>query len=80
MFVLILRQNLQHFAKFFVSLIDCLITPKCEERVMGDLDVETVPLVVSVPVILERAEDELELILVVVTPLRTKDVEAKEEQ
>ena len=45
---------------------------------MGDLDVGTSLLIVLV--ILERAEDELEQILVVVTPLRTKDVEAKEEQ
>ena len=45
---------------------------------MGDLDVETFLLILSV--VLERAEDELELILIVVTPLRTTDVEAKEEQ
>ena len=46
-----------------------MITPKCEDQVMGDLDVETFLLIVSV--VLERAEDELELILIVVTPLRT---------
>ena len=45
---------------------------------MGDLDVETFLLIVSV--VLEKAEDELELILTVVTPLRTTDTEAKEEQ
>ena len=45
---------------------------------MGDLDVETFLLIVSVG--LERAEDKLELILIVVTPLRTTDVGAKEEQ
>ena len=45
---------------------------------MRDLDVET--FLSLVLVVLERAEDELELILVVVTPLRTKDIEAKEEQ
>ena len=39
---------------------------------MGDLDVETLLLFVSV--ILERAEEELELILIVVTPLKTTDV------
>ena len=44
---------------------------------MGEL-VETFLLIVSV--VLERGEDELELILIVVTPLRTMDVEAKEEQ
>ena len=48
----------------FLSLIDCLITPKREERVMGDLDVETFHLHAST--VLERAEDELELILIVV--------------
>ena len=66
------------FCEIFLSLIDCLITPKSEDSVMGDLDVETFPLIVSI--VLERAEDKLELILVIVTPLRTKDVEAKEEQ
>ena len=45
---------------------------------MGDLDVENFILTVSV--ILERAEDELELILIVVTPLKTTDVGAKQEQ
>ena len=45
---------------------------------MGDLEVETFLLIVSV--VLERAEDELELILIVVTPLRTTDVGAEEEQ
>ena len=45
---------------------------------MGDLDVETFLLLVSV--VLERAEDELELILTVVIPLRTMVVGAKEGQ
>ena len=42
---------------------------------MGDLDVETFLLLVLV--VLERVVDEWELILVSVTPLRTKDVEAR---
>ena len=42
---------------------------------MGDLDVETFLLLVSV--VLERAEDKLELILIVVTPLKTMDVGPK---
>ena len=62
----------------FLSLIDCLIAPKCEVQGMGDLDVET--FLLTVLVVLERVEDELELILVVVTSLRTKDIEAKEEK
>ena len=45
---------------------------------MGDLDAETFPLLVLA--VLERAEDEMELILIVVTPLKTTDVGAKEEQ
>ena len=45
---------------------------------MRDLDVETFLLLVSA--VLERAEDELELILIVVTPLKTTDVGAKEKQ
>ena len=47
-----------------------------EAVVMGDLDAETFCLVVSA--VLEKAEDELELILIVVTPLRTTDIEATE--
>ena len=76
MFVLIWRQNLQCLAKFFFSLIDCLITPKREGRVVGDFDIETFLLLMSV--VLERAEDELELKLVVVVPLRTMVIGAKE--
>ena len=53
------------FCENFLSLIDCLITPKREGRVMRDLDVETFPLTVSE--ILERAEDGSELILTVVS-------------
>ena len=45
---------------------------------MGELDVDTFLLLVSVD--LERMEDELELILTVVVPLRTSDIGAKEEQ
>ena len=66
------------FCKNFLSLIDCLITPKREEKVMGDLDVQIFLFIVSV--VFERVEDKLELILIVVTPLRTKDIQAKEEQ
>ena len=73
-FVLIFIQSLQRFAKTF-SLTDCLITPK---RVMEELDVETSLLLVLA--VLVRAEDELEPILIVVTPLKTTDVGAKEEQ
>ena len=65
------------FCENFLSLIDYLITPKREERVMGDLDVETFLLIA--PVVLERV-DKLELILIVETPLRTTDIKAKEEQ
>ena len=43
-------------SKNFLSLIDCLITPKREEQVMGDLDVETFLLLMSA--VLERAEDK----------------------
>ena len=71
--VLILRQNLQRFVKTFY-----LITPKREGRVMGDLDVETFLLLVSV--VLERAEDKLDMILTFIIPLRTMVVGAKEEQ
>ena len=42
---------------------------------MGDLDIETYLLTMSL--VLERAEDKLELILIVVTPLKTTDVGAK---
>ena len=73
MLILILRQNLQRFAKTFIS--DCLITPMCEVPEMGDFDVGIFLMLVLV--ILEGTKDKLELILVVVTPLRTKDVEAK---
>ena len=45
---------------------------------MGELDVETSLLLVLA--VLVRAEDELEPILIVVTPLKTTDVGAKEEQ
>ena len=65
------------FCKNFLSLIDCLITPKHEGQLLGDFDVETFLLLVSV--VLERVEDELELKLVVVVPLRTMVVGAKEE-
>ena len=45
---------------------------------MGDLDAETFPLLALA--VLERAEDELELILIVVTSLKTRDVGATERQ
>ena len=66
------------FCENFLSLIECLITPKHEVSEMGDFDIGIFLLLVLV--ILEGTEDNSELILVVVTPLRTKDVEAKEEQ
>ena len=78
MLFLILRQNLQRFAKFFLSLIDCLITSKCEGQELGSFAVETLPLLVLVS--LESMEVKSGLILVAVTPFRNKDVEAKEEQ
>ena len=78
MFVLILRQNLQSFAKTFLSLIDCLITPKREDRAVGDFDVEIFLLLVSE--VLERVKDELELTLIAVESPRTTAAEAKEEQ
>ena len=77
MFVLILRQNLQWFEKS-LSLIDCLITLKCEGRVVGDFDVGIFLLLVSG--VLETVEEELELTLITVGPLRTTVVEATEEQ
>ena len=78
MLFLILRQNLQRFAKIFLSLIDCLITSKCEGQELGSFAVETLPLLVLVS--LESMEVKSGLILVAVTPFRNKDVEAKEEQ
>ena len=54
-----------------------LITPKREGLVLGDFDVETSLLFVLV--VFERAEDELELKLAVVVPLRTIVVGVKEE-
>ena len=45
---------------------------------MGYLDVEN--FLLTVLEVLERVEDDLELILTVVIPLRTTDVGAKEEQ
>ena len=44
---------------------------------MGDLEVEIFPLLVLAT--LGRVEDQLKLILIVVAPLKTMDVEAKEE-
>ena len=58
--------------------IACLITPKREGQELGSSDVETFPLLVLVS--LESIKVKSGLILIVVTPLRTKDVEAKEEQ
>ena len=36
------------FCEKFLSLIDCLITPKHEVQELGDFDVETVPLLALV--------------------------------
>ena len=58
--------------------IDCLITPKHEVPELRDFDVGIFLLLVLVN--LESTEVELELMLEVVTPLRTKDDEAKEQQ
>ena len=44
---------------------------------MGDLDVEIFPLLVLA--VLGRVEDELELILIVVIPLKITEVGVKEE-
>ena len=76
MFVLIWRQNLQRFAKKFLSLTDCLITPMHEGSELEGFDVETFLLLVLID--LDREEDELELIQAVVVPLRTMLVVAKE--
>ena len=64
------------FCEFF--LIDYLITPKHEGQELGGFDVETFPLCVLVS--LESMEVKSGLILVAVTPLGTKDIEAKEEK
>ena len=55
-FVLILRQVCNYFENF-LSLIDCLITPKHEGRVMGGFGVGIFHLTVSE--VLEIVEDEL---------------------
>ena len=66
MLVLILRQNLQRFVKFFfLSLIDCLIIPKPEGQELGGFDVGTFQLLVLVS--LESMEVKWEQILVAVT-------------
>ena len=59
------------FCKNF--LFDCLITPKREVQELGDFDVETFPLLVLV--CLESMEVKSGLILVVVTPLKPKDID-----
>ena len=66
------------FCENLLSLIDCLKTPKHEVPEMGDFDVGICLLLVLV--ILEGMEDKSGLILVVVTPLRTKNTGVKEEQ
>ena len=66
------------FSKNFLSLIECLITLKCEGQELEGSDVETFPLLVLVS--LHSMKVESGLILAAVTPLRTKDVKAKEEQ
>ena len=72
MLFLILRQNLQRFAIFVQSLIDCLLTPKPEGQELEGFDVETFPLLVILSL-----ESRIGLIQVAVTPLRSKDVEIK---
>ena len=74
MFVLIWRQILQRLRKF-LPLTNCLITPRHEGCILGDIEVETFLLLVNS---LERVEDELELRQVVVEPLRTMFVATKE--
>ena len=69
MLFLILRQNLQRFVKTFYLLITL-----CEVLEWGDFDVGIFLLLVLV--ILGSTEVEL----VAVTPLRTKDFEARKEQ
>ena len=62
----------------FLSLIDCLITPKREGRVMGGFGVEIFLLTVSE--VLEIMGDELGLTLDVEITLRTTAVGARNEQ
>ena len=68
------------FCKNFLSLIDCLITPNSEVQELGDFDVQVESFCLLVLVSLESTKVESGLRLVVVTPLRTKDIEAKEKQ
>ena len=64
------------FYKNFLSLTDCVITPKREGSELGGFDVETFLLLVLI--VLEKVEDKLELRQAVVVPLRTMLVAAKE--
>ena len=78
LFVLILRQNLQSFAKTFYLWLIVLVTPKRDGQVMGGFGVEIFLLTVSEG--LEIVGDELELTLVVVVSLRVTAVKAIMEQ
>ena len=77
MFFLIWRQNLQHFAKNFLSLIDCLISLKREGRELGGFD-ERIFLWIESRV-LELVADESGLTLRVEEVLRTTVVVARTE-
>ena len=77
MFFLIWRQNLQRFAKNFLSLIDCLITPKHEGRELGGFDEQIFLWTESR--VLELVADESGLTLRVGEVLRTTVVVARTE-
>ena len=77
MFFLIWRQNLQHFANFFLSPIDCLITPKCEGPELGGFD-EQIFLWIELEA-LELVADESALTLKAEEVLRTTVVVARTE-
>ena len=64
------------FCENFLSLTDCLITPRREGSELGGFDAETFILLVLI--VLGKVEDELELRQAVVVPLRTMLVAAKE--
>ena len=77
MFFLIWRQNLQRFAIFFLSLIDCLITTKRDGRELGGFDGRIFLWIESR--VLELVVDESGLTLRVEEVLRTTVVVAKTE-
>ena len=66
------------FCENFLSLIDCLITPKREGRVLGGFDAEIFLLTVSE--VLEIVADESGLTLEAAKVLRTTVIEARMEQ